>query len=189
MCIWLRLAPGERVTVRKILQASTRQELAAVLGISNRQTFVLEADGVIAPARRGKGGRASTFDLTTAVPAYLAHQLRDATADLDSLSLDAERAALAREQRRKIERENAVHDAKLLPADDVRRAGRAFVEGWKAKLLALPHQASLTGVIARDQVPALKALCRDILLDIASWKTVADATAETGTDHHEGETS
>lgn len=158
---------------------ATRTQLAQILGVSVRQVSTLEADRIIAPSLRGRGGKASQFDVPETVQAYLQYRLRESSPQAGgALDLDMERAALAREQRRKLEMANDETEGRLLARQDVVRAGRAFVEGWKAKILTLAPRARLTGVIGRDQEPGLKALCRDILADIASWKTVADAMSE-----------
>lgn len=158
---------------------ATRKQLAEILGVSVRQISTLEADRVIEPSVLGRGGKASIFSLPETVQAYLQYRLRESSpSSSGALDLDGERAALAREQRRKLEMANDETEGRLLARQDVVRAGRAFVEGWKAKILILAARARLTGVISREQEPGLKALCRDILMDIASWKTVADAMSD-----------
>lgn len=168
-------APKEK----KPVPTATRRQLAEILGVSVRQISTLEADRVIEPSVLGRGGKASLFSLPETVQAYVQYRLRESSPQGGgALDLDMERAALAREQRRKLEMANNETEGRLLARQDVVRAGRAFVEGWKAKILILAPRARLTGVISREQEPGLKALCRDILADIVSWKTVADAVSD-----------
>lgn len=166
---------------------ATRRELAQILGVSVRQVSTLEADRVIEPSVHGRGGKASLFNLPETVQAYLQYRLRESSPQNGALDLDMERAALAREQRRKLEMANDETEGRLLARQDVVRAGRAFVEGWKAKVLTLAPRARLNGVISRDQEPGLKALCRDILADIASWKTVADGMNDRPDEDEDGQ--
>lgn len=50
-----------------------RPTLARVLGVSLRTVANLEAATVVRPVTRGRGGRASRYDLAATVPSYIAH--------------------------------------------------------------------------------------------------------------------
>ena len=149
-----------------------RTQLARVLGCSVRQVGSLEADGVIVAARRGKAGRASLFDLTVVVPACLRREL--AKQDDPAINLERERALLAREQRRKAQFENRKRAGELLERADIVIAGKAYTIAWRSAVLQLPHKLTTAGIIPPEREADVKTACRDLLTDIASWKTDAD---------------
>lgn len=65
----------------------------------------------------------------------------------------------------------------LVPRDEVILAGQSFVKGWTAKIRTMPPRLRHSGIINRDQEGGVAAFCREILSDISSWKSVADAMA------------
>lgn len=150
-----------------------RAVLAKVLGCSTRQIGTLEADKVFTPARRGKAGKASLFDLAVVVPAYLAHELgKQNGAGLD---LEHERALLAREQRKKCADENRKRSGELVSRDQVVLEGQSYTKAWVSKLRGLPRLLVKEGIIGRELEARVSLACAALLRDIASWKTTADA--------------
>jgi hypothetical protein len=93
----------------------------------------------------------------------------------DTFGLAEERAKLARVQREKIEMDLAVRTGDLVAREDVIAQGRAVVGAVKARLLSLPRQAVLRGVILREHEPALKALVFEALREMARWKDLEPA--------------
>jgi phage terminase Nu1 subunit (DNA packaging protein) len=85
-------------------------ELARLTGY-HRATIAARLEG-----REGvRKGRAVTYTLRQLIDGIAAHQAERS----DELSLEQERARLAREQRLKLEREKAAAESKLLDADEV----------------------------------------------------------------------
>lgn len=150
----------------------TRQELAAVMGVEPGTVTRWERDGMPV-AKRAPRGQPSMFD-----PAAV-QQWRDDIAAVkmlaqSGLSLEAERARLTRAQAERAERDNLIRAGKLLPFDEVARAGQSYVAAWKTKVTGIPRRMAQAGVITREQEPAVAEICREILIEIASWKTLAD---------------
>ena len=113
-------------------------DLAAHLGLSVTRVSQLKTAGILPDAPRGK------HDLDASRGAYLEH-LREVAAgrqskDGSGLDLVAERALLAREQRKKIERENAVAEGEFLPRGEVHIAVTASFRRVRSKLLAMPSK-------------------------------------------------
>jgi phage terminase Nu1 subunit (DNA packaging protein) len=156
----------------------TRHELAAQFAVTPMTITRWQADGMPV-ARKRPRGQATLFD-PVAVEKWRAEVEAQKQAgpvvEGDALSLEVERAKYTRRQREKVELELAVRRGDLVLRDQVVREGLAFVKGWTAKVRSLPRRARLAGIIAADQVQAMEALCRDLLVEIARWKTVADAT-------------
>jgi phage terminase Nu1 subunit (DNA packaging protein) len=152
----------------------TRREAAERLGRSLTTVERLVAAGRLTPA--GKRGKEHVYDLAQvdALAAELA-------APEVSIGLDAdvktERARLLKAQRLRVERENAVRAGELVERAHVIAAGQTFGRALAAKIRALPHRAGQIGLVDRDGVAALADLCRDLLDEISSWKTLDDLEA------------
>jgi hypothetical protein len=95
-----------------------------------------------------------------------------------ALSLEVERAALAREQRKKAERENRISEGGYLTVAEVEAAFEAIGKGVNAKLLVLAKMARARGVITREQEAGVHALAREALIGMAQWRTIEDASAD-----------
>lgn len=81
----------------------------------------------------------------------------NATAELNELKLKREQAA-------------------LVPREDVVRDGQAYTKAWASSVRAIARRARQAGIVPTAKAEAaLNALCRQLLIDIASWKTRADA--------------
>ncbi len=88
--------------------------------------------------------------------------------------MERERAALARAQRIRLERQNRAQAGELLERTQVVREGQAMVHAVRARLLAIPPQAVQRGIVSPDRVAALRGLVVDALHEISLWRTVAD---------------
>lgn len=62
----------------------------------------------------------------------------------------------------------------LVDRDEVIRAGQMYVAAWKAAVIGLARRMAQEGVIDNSKQPAVEAMCRSIMLEIAAWKTVKD---------------
>src|SRR5262245_11754941 len=99
-----------------------RLTLAQVLGIAVRTLDRLEDQGVIAPTKQGKGGRASEYDLSASVQAFLAHE-RKQTEPREQSSLSAAKLRLAQSKAREAERQEKVRDGLLITREQVVEEG------------------------------------------------------------------
>lgn len=151
-----------------------RPQALKILVVAERTFAKLEAEGVIVPARRGRGGRASVYSLETIVPAYLGY----ATAQRPSSDRDA-RSRRDVSQAELNELRLAVQRGELVTRDQVILEGQNYVKGWAAKVKALPRQLVQAGIVMQDQEAAVAALCREILTEISSWRTLADIAPAT----------
>lgn len=150
----------------------TRQQIAEVMGVDPGTITRWERDGMPV-AKRAPRGQPSLFD-----PAAV-QQWRDDISAVkmlaqSGLSLEAERARLTRAQAEKVERENLRRAGELVPRDEVSRAGQAFCSAWAAKVRGIPRRMTQAGFITRDQEPIVSKICREILIEISSWTTMAD---------------
>jgi hypothetical protein len=169
-------ATTKKATEKAPSLALVRRPLARkILGGLAERTFAgLEAEGVLVAAKRGRGGRASEYDVTVIVPAYLAYVSkqrptpeRDARARRDMSQANLTELKLSRERGELVDREAVVKE------------GQAYTKAWTAKVRTLPRRARQMGIItASEQEAALTGLCREVLTEIARWRTLADvATA------------
>ncbi|MGD9906434.1 MAG: hypothetical protein AB7U83_23445 [Vicinamibacterales bacterium] len=144
-----------------------RQTLAAVLGVSLRTVSDLEAAGVVVPARRGRGGRKSLYDLVYCVPAYIA-TLKATAPATETLTTARQRVAALRATvlQQQIDR----HAGKVVSIDAARR--EAFESGRTIRTLLEALPARLSHEIAACSDPArvfqiLDGAIRDALTTIA----------------------
>lgn len=152
-----------------------RFQLAECLGVFHVTIAKWEREG-LPVEERGVGKRASKYSLPAALKWFIAHE-RARYESVEGVSnLDAERAGLAREQRKRIEMQNAVRRGELLEVDVVTAAAGELLGTLRASLLALP--AALAGILeatAREGgAPAVEALLRDriegALLELSQWR-------------------
>ena len=141
-----------------------------ILGLPDRTFARLEAENVIVPRVRGRGSRASVYELDVIVPAYIEHLRAASPATGDRLARarrDTSQSEL--NELRLLERRK-----ELLPRTQVIADGRAFVMAAKAKLLALPRRMAQAGVIANDAQEHVASLVREALEEMARWRTQMD---------------
>ncbi len=148
-----------------------RQLARQILADPPARTFaMLEAEGVIVPSVRGKGGRPSVYDLAVIVPAYIVHL---ATARPSS----QERVARARRDQAVAELTElriAERRKQLLPREQIIFEGRTIILAARAKLLGLPHRMVQEGTIARNHEDAVAVLVREALEEMSQWSSVDD---------------
>jgi len=156
---------GRRLKVGQPAGLVTRAAAAAELAVEPNRINKWVADG--APvAKRGSRGHSAYYDLE-ALRAW-----RDARQPPDrdpGLSLGAARARAAEAQAVKWERENALRANQLLERSAVVAEGQSVLAALKARLLSLPRQAVMRGVISRETEPALHALVVEALRELRRW--------------------
>lgn len=158
-------------TFGKKARLLTRKALAQALNLHPQTLVTWERDGMPV-AMRGKRGLASLYNPMDVVK-WRAE--RDASnGGAESFSLASDRARLARAHAEKVERENRVRAGELVELERVAREGQAFVKGWSAHVRALPKRLRALGIISADQEPNVALVCRQLLEQIAGWKTLAD---------------
>lgn len=150
----------------------TRAVLAAALGVSPNRINKWVADGCPV-AVKGVRGHSAYYDLD-AVKGWVNARARP-NGD-EAISLAAAKARQATAQAVRYETENLVRAGELLERSKVVEEGRAVLSALKAKLLALPSQAVMHGVIAREGETGLKALVIEALRELARWN-LEDAAA------------
>lgn len=143
-----------------------RSALARVLGVSVRQIGVLESSGHIVPSVRGRGGRASRYDLTEVVPAYITYLQGDSS----QRPRDRRDTAAAELLELRVLRERA----ELVPRDAVILQGQSYTKAWTSKVRGLPRRLTNAGVIERSAEPAARELIRDVLTEISTWRVLDD---------------
>jgi phage terminase Nu1 subunit (DNA packaging protein) len=145
---------------------ASRRELSRVLGVALRTVGNLEADGVVKPAKRGRGGRSSMYDLTVAIPAYISHVSTAPVASEERAARARRDTAAARLNEIKVARE----EGGLIDYEQVAAAGQTVVRVWRTVLLQLPHQLVVSGVIEKAQQPGVASAVRDLLTHISEWR-------------------
>jgi phage terminase Nu1 subunit (DNA packaging protein) len=140
-----------------------RKALAQVLGVSVRHLANLEADGVIRATSRKRGAHGSQFDLTQAVPAYVAHVSAQAEPGDARRRKDSAAAHL-------MELRAAEKAGTQVSAQAVIDQGVAFAKAVQAKLRSIPSRAVNTAAIPRESAAPLKAVIHDVLREISEWK-------------------
>lgn len=153
----------KRIDARKVLG-----------GIPARTFATLESEGVIVPMNRGRRGRPSIYDLATIVPAYIAHVSkpqaggdREARRDRDSTLADLNRFKLAKDRGDYVPRKQVVFE------------GQAHTAALVAMVEAIPRRMMQAGLV-NGNYAALAAVCREILDEIARWRTLEDLQAVIG---------
>ena len=115
----------------------SRAELAAFLGLTARRINQLVEDGVLPPARRGRGA----YNLREAVLAYgtyLSERSRGRLGDGDPLK--AERLRQAKEAADKLALQNARARGELVEAAAVEREWGDMLRGVRAAMMSIPSR-------------------------------------------------
>ncbi len=156
----------------------TRAVAAAALGVPPNRINQWVNDG--APVlQRGRRGEAALYDVE-ALRTWKSQRVQD---NAGSLSLEREKALLARAQREKLELEAQVRAGQLVERDDVIAETRAGVHAVRTRLLQLPRQLGQAGIITRDREPEVTALVNEALRELEVWKWArAEPAAELGLD-------
>lgn len=150
----------------------TRAEAARALRVAPTRINRWAADGapVAVPGRRG---HSAMYDLE-ALRAW--KEARGAAGPDAAISLGAARARLAEAQAVKWEVANRVRAGQLVERTVAVLEGQAVLTALRARLLSLPRQGVMRGVIPRESEPALRALVVEALRELARWKLDDDAT-------------
>lgn len=149
----------------------TRAAAAAALGVAPARINRWVEDG--APvAERGSRGHSAMYDLER-LREWVKGRGRPESGGA-ALSLGAARARLADAQAKKWERENLVRAGQLVEREVVIREGQVMVKSLQARLLALPRQVVLLGIIPPEKEPALRAQVLETLRELATWKCLGD---------------
>ena len=159
---------AQRKAPRRLL---TRVQVGAALGVSRVTVERFVSEGRLVAVRRP--GRAHSYDAAD-VDRLRGELEKGRTEPGAAFDLDAERMKFMRARRIRCERENLVREGELLEREAVVREGQAVLFAIRARLLSLPRQAVMRGVIQRETEPALKALIVEVLRELAQWKTVED---------------
>lgn len=141
------------------------ERMAQMLGISPQRLRELVRRGTVTAAGRGR------FDPFAVVPAYVA-SLREAAAGRGSegnaLDLAQERAALAKAQREKLEREAAQARRELIPATEARDAWMRHITAAKTRILGIPSECKTRAAdLPLATVATIDAVCREALENLA----------------------
>ena len=139
-------------------------EVATHLDLSLARVSQLKSAGILPDAKRGK------HDLDTVRVAYIRH-LRATAAGRSvaygTLDLTAERAALARAQTAKVERENNLAEGELVTVEEVHISVTSAFARVRSRLMALP--ARLTPLVAAtSDKPEVQAMLKDAVYDTLS---------------------
>lgn len=140
-----------------------RPQAVRLLGVSDRTFDRLQTEGVLVPVTPRRGSTSATYDAPSIVAAYLAH--REARAG--ALDLNAERAALAKSQREKVDLDVAVRRAELVPREEMVAEWSGYILRTRARLLSVAAIARSRGV-APAAVAMFEALVRAALDDLAA---------------------
>jgi hypothetical protein len=154
--------PSAKLEVRLLVY---RPEARKVLGgVSDRHFARLEAEGVITPTKRRRGKK-SVYDLAIITPAFLQYVTaqkpasdRDARTRRDLSTAKLNELKLAQQSSELVSREQVVYE------------GQLYTRAWRAVVLGWPQRLINAGLIARDQEPAVKAISRELLTEISTWK-------------------
>lgn len=123
---------------------SSYSYLSTITGFSYRTIKKRLADAGLQPISQGKSGEAIFFESTAALPI-----LYGKTNDEGKLDLSQERAFLAREQSRRLQRENDIEERKVIALDELMNVLQEVSRQAVAILDALPLNI-------KRRVPALK---------------------------------
>lgn len=148
---------------------ATRQQLADLLGVTPNHITKLMEQGLPCAQVGGGRGKPSQFDVVACLAWW---RERQAATDADSGT--SAREAYLQALTARVQQDIAVRAGELVSRDEVILAGQGYTKAWTAKVRALPRRAVQEGVIQPKQEAALTRLCRELLTEIAGWKTVAD---------------
>src|SRR5262249_40985978 len=135
----------------------------------------LESEGVFIAEKRGRGGRSSLYALPSTVQAYVGYVTKAPTANEERKARAERDQATAQLTRLRIEKERG----ELVSKRDVLTAGKTYTLAWRNKLVMMPSRLRQHGVIEARQEAQIAGFVREILSDISSWKTIADAEKDT----------
>lgn len=150
------------------LASVNRVELAELMGVHQDtiSDYVRQGMPVIDRGGHGKEGAYNPSACMTWLRSRRGSGGKDAESAARTRSFEA--TAALNEMRLKKEMKD------LIPREQIEREGQAFVKALVAQVRALPSHLSQAGVIPRDQEAAVARVCKQLLAEIASWKTLED---------------
>ena len=148
-----------------------RLQLAALLGV-HPDTVTDYARSGMPVVTRGGRGKEGVYDAVLCLAWWRDQQGANAKEAAQARAYDAS----AQLNELKLARERG----ELVPRDQVVLEGQAFVKAWVTKVRALPRRFTQAGLITRDREPGVTAIVREILEEIAHWRTVADTKRAAG---------
>lgn len=151
-----------------------RTQLADLIGVHPETVtaYVRQGMPVQRPGRRGSD--AAVYDAVECLSWWRQHQGKVSAKEV-AQTRSYEATAKLNEQRL------AVAAGALLPREQVVLEGQQYTKAWSSSVRSLPRRARQSGIVhtAEDEA-ALADLCRQVLADISSWKTPADAKRADG---------
>ncbi len=151
-----------------------RAAVAKHFGVHPQTVSEWTADGCPVAARGRGAGHGHRYDVA-AIRAWR-RAVEKARRDAGTLSLDAERAALAKVQRERVEIQNAARRGELLEVERVRSIVGELFAAIRGNLLAIPASTaeSIAGA-ARDGGPraverALREAITGALRELSTWR-------------------
>lgn len=117
----------------------------------------------------GGAGREGVYDAVACLTWWRSRQGKNATeaAKARALEASAELNELKLQQQR----------GDLLPRTQVILEGQAYTKAWAAQVRNLAPRLEQAGLIRREDLAGVQALLREVLTEIANWKTPADLAA------------
>jgi len=145
-----------------------RQHLARLLGVHADTVTHFTRDGMPALHKGGRG-RESQYDAAACVIWWREHR-----AQLNAKETAVTRAFTATAEEKELRVAKERRD--LVPRADVVHAGQTYTRAWATEVRTLPRRLIERGLVAREHEAAVTAMCRDILVEISGWRTLAQAT-------------
>lgn len=146
-----------------------RVELAALIGV-HPETITAYVRTGMPVHKAGRRGQESAYDAVACLEWWRREQ-----GNLSAKEIAQTRAYEA--QAKLNELKLSVQQGALLAREQVVFEGQAYTKAWAAQVRSLPRRARQAGVVhTPEDEAALADLCRQILTEISSWTTPADAT-------------
>lgn len=116
----------------------------------------------------GGAGREGVYDAVECLAWQRQREGKNATeaAKARALEASAELNELKLQQQR----------GELVPLEQVILEGRAYTTAWAAQVRNLAPRLEQAGLVRREDLPGVQALLREVLTEIAHWKTPGDLT-------------
>lgn len=169
--------PARRTTT-EMWRRLNRVQLAALLGV-HPDTVTDYARSGMPVITRGGHGRESAYDAVACLAWWRQGQGKNAKEAAQTRAYEAS----AKLNELKLKRQAG----ELVSAETVRFEGMAYTRAWRSKILALPRSLVHTGVISREQEAGVAASLRELLVEISSWKTIADTERAAAAEQPEDE--
>jgi phage terminase Nu1 subunit (DNA packaging protein) len=147
-----------------------RLQLAELVGV-HPDTISDYSRAGMSTITRGGLGKESVYDAVECLAWWRNTQGQDKKAIAQTRAYEA--AAKLNEQRL-LERRH-----ELVSRETVLLTGQHYTKSWAAKIRSLPRRLIEAGLITHELESPVAALCREVLTEIASWKTLADLKRST----------